>query len=352
MSFFDSKLEVLDFELTPYGKYLLSLGRLTPSYYAFYDNDIIYDSGYAKATSTESQNLIEPRIQEETPKTKIQHIFHGAETEINNSYDLINIKNKLLFSDHIGTSKYEGNNVPTWDVKLLNNTISSSTAYDTTSFNKIINLPQININLNYDIYYVNPANVTIPTILLPSVIEQQNSELSMDFHDENFLVDSLRSSTNNDSQVHGPYEDGNYVFVDGNNFVIDMIENNNFDEKDSFELEIYEVTEDSDGNDQLRQLYFFQNYLEKVKNDILLDASEVLANIPNITLTSDYVEYYFNLLNDNNIPNDIVCKHIDNGAYSPKQKTKYKNIVKCNQVTVAVSPVLPIDPQKLEKCDV
>jgi len=122
MSFFDSKLEVLDFQLTQYGKHLLSLGKFSPFYYAFYDQDIIYDSEYAG--SSEVQNDIEPRIQENTPRLKTQYIFHGAETELDNSYVPINTKNKLLFYDHIGTSKYEGDNIPTWDIKVLNNTIS------------------------------------------------------------------------------------------------------------------------------------------------------------------------------------------------------------------------------------
>lgn len=347
MSFFDSKLEVLDFELTSYGKHLLSLGKLQPSYYAFYDSDIIYDSQYSDVA--ESQNSVEPRIQEDTPRLKIQNMFYSAETKLTCSHEHTNLINKLLFSDHIGTSKYEGNNIPTWDIKVLNNTISSSTAYNITEYNKIINLPQIDINLNYDIYYVNPDNIAIVDTQLPRVIQEQIGELSMDFHDESSIIDSLKASTTNDGYVYGPYEDGNYVFVDGNNFVLDIIENNNFDEKDSFEIEVYEI---SGSSNELRQLSFFQSYLNRVKNDVLLDAQDVLSQIPNISLTSDYVEYYFNLTSDHMIPNEIVCKHIDNGSYSPKQKTKYKNIVKCNGTVVSVSPVLPISPEKLEQCDV
>ena len=35
MEFFNKKEDVLDVELTEYGKYLLSLGQLDPVYYAF-----------------------------------------------------------------------------------------------------------------------------------------------------------------------------------------------------------------------------------------------------------------------------------------------------------------------------
>ena len=44
--FFDPKQDVLDIQLTQYGKYLLSQGKMRPDSYSFYDNDIIYDSLY------------------------------------------------------------------------------------------------------------------------------------------------------------------------------------------------------------------------------------------------------------------------------------------------------------------
>ena len=66
MSYFDPKEEVIDQKLTPYGEYLLSIGKLNPTFYAFFDNDIIYDDNWA-GVSSEKQSQIEPRIQEETP---------------------------------------------------------------------------------------------------------------------------------------------------------------------------------------------------------------------------------------------------------------------------------------------
>ena len=43
MQFFDDKEEVIHFELTSYGRHLLSLGRLKPHFYAFYDDDVLYE---------------------------------------------------------------------------------------------------------------------------------------------------------------------------------------------------------------------------------------------------------------------------------------------------------------------
>ena len=42
MDFFDKKEDVLDFQLTEYGKYLLQNGVLEPAYYAFFDDDILF----------------------------------------------------------------------------------------------------------------------------------------------------------------------------------------------------------------------------------------------------------------------------------------------------------------------
>jgi len=42
MKFFDPKQDVLDIQLTQYGKHLLSSGKFRPVYYAFFDDDILY----------------------------------------------------------------------------------------------------------------------------------------------------------------------------------------------------------------------------------------------------------------------------------------------------------------------
>jgi len=47
MTFFNKKEEVLDIKLTQFGKQLLSTGRFKPVYYAFYDDNILYDSEHA-----------------------------------------------------------------------------------------------------------------------------------------------------------------------------------------------------------------------------------------------------------------------------------------------------------------
>jgi len=52
--FLNKKEQVIDFQLTPYGNYLLSTGVFKPAYYAFYDSNILYDKRYARGTYCKS----------------------------------------------------------------------------------------------------------------------------------------------------------------------------------------------------------------------------------------------------------------------------------------------------------
>ena len=63
MSFFNKKEEVYHIELTPYGRYLLSIGKLKPHHYRFFDDDVAYDSDFI--SKTETQNETHKRILDE-----------------------------------------------------------------------------------------------------------------------------------------------------------------------------------------------------------------------------------------------------------------------------------------------
>ena len=78
--FFNRKEEVLDLKLTKHGERLLREGKLEPVFYAFFDDDIIYDVRYASATSSASQRGLQMEEQSEiakrifeTPRLKVFH---------------------------------------------------------------------------------------------------------------------------------------------------------------------------------------------------------------------------------------------------------------------------------------
>ena len=80
MKFFNKKEQVMDLQLTQYGKYLLSRGEFKPVYYAFFDDDILYDPEYGFGTQT--QKDIQERIKNETPQLEAQYNFRGVESAV------------------------------------------------------------------------------------------------------------------------------------------------------------------------------------------------------------------------------------------------------------------------------
>ena len=96
MALFNSKEEVINIELTSYGKFLLSRGKLKPAYYSFHDEGIIYDSEYADFQ--ENSNISENRIQQETPHLKPNYSFFSPKASINKDIvqlELLNNKFEL-----------------------------------------------------------------------------------------------------------------------------------------------------------------------------------------------------------------------------------------------------------------
>ena len=76
MAFVNPKQDVYDIKLTSHGRKLLSSGEFKPEFYAFYDDDILYDAQYSTTgSSREHQNYIETRIKEETPYMKALYNF-------------------------------------------------------------------------------------------------------------------------------------------------------------------------------------------------------------------------------------------------------------------------------------
>jgi len=50
--FLNKKEQVYDLKLTSYGHYLMSVGKFKPVYYAFFDDNILYDGAYAAVSES------------------------------------------------------------------------------------------------------------------------------------------------------------------------------------------------------------------------------------------------------------------------------------------------------------
>ena len=62
MEFFNKKEDVIDLQITQFGRHLLSKGEFSPVYYSFFDDNILYDS--SRAGVVETQNESEQRIKD------------------------------------------------------------------------------------------------------------------------------------------------------------------------------------------------------------------------------------------------------------------------------------------------
>lgn len=121
MRFFDQKEEVLNIELTSYGKEKFSKGEFQPVFYAFYDNNILYDGAYANIT--EKQNQITNRIANETPRLKINpkytsepgSIFSLASSNLSNIFSQENTFNSSYYRV-LGQSDPNSVYYPSWKI--------------------------------------------------------------------------------------------------------------------------------------------------------------------------------------------------------------------------------------------
>ena len=156
--FTNKKEQVYDIRLTAYGRYLISIGDFTPEYYAFFDDNILYDSNYAGFP--EQQNHTEERILENTQYLEGLVLFDDVDSLINNEelIDLDNLdltptkltprKDIFRFVEPIGDAYLDGDTqaAPAWKVVALNGYISSSSDVDSANNSKIT---QLNVDLNY-----------------------------------------------------------------------------------------------------------------------------------------------------------------------------------------------------------
>jgi len=271
MEFFDKKEDVLDVQLTEYGKNLLANGNLNPVYYAFFDDDIMYDvsgSGYS-----EIQNQAEPRIQDDTPKLKIIRTRTSAETRVNeflnnletaigstNSDPASNVaafKQQQPFAAKgkvdaypIGRSSLNSQYNPAWQIEILSKpTIQSAQRY-LAEDDYIDNIPQINIDIDYQILF-------------------EQGEMTVE-------------------AISGYLGDTNvYLTMRENYLMMEILEDNTDFEKQNFDVEVY-ISQS------------VQGYVQK---SYMIDDSTQF-----IQPTTNNVEYYMNLLVDNEIPSEIISE--------------------------------------------
>jgi len=300
MKFFDPKEEILDIQLTQYGRHLLSKGEWKPTYYAFFDENILYDANYGGVA--EAKNSAEPRIQEETPLLHTQVGFTGrdeylfddvndaSEKELIGAYEKLNV-----FNYPLGTTTLDSSKTPAFNIQFLegeindleNNLSGTAPAGKIKSrSHQLIKIPQIKTDVEFKITAFDPNN--------PKVSFEVDPELT------NGTI----------------YADGLEIAVGPEQLLLIVDENNApFDYK-NFDIEVFEITDEIGPlNEQVLKQLSFIKPVEMVKNNLLIDREEaeemagrVNGQAPELDPTC--VQYYFDVNVDEEIDENMICRAI------------------------------------------
>jgi len=319
LEFFDKKEEVLDIQLTQYGKHLLSLGKFKPTQYAFFDNDIIYDFAYA--SGSEQQNKAEERIKE-VPRTKTQYVFSGIETEVKKINQ--RVRHGSIYGDTdlktpgvqlgqiatadlappgsdspqpgpeknyslmlpMGNSSLSSRYAPAWDMKFLHNSASVFTDFITGSHFKLVKIPQGEVQVTYKTYITKVDEFGTPS---PNYLPGDPDPGGVEIGDGISEIAFLRK-----------YGDDTTIQVEEDYIFLDILEENVEFKKENFDIEVFLVDEHAN-----------ETQLQFVRPGSDLDSLDENDR-------GKYVEWWFDIFVDNEIEPDVFCK--------TRQEDRRKNI--------------------------
>jgi len=299
MEFFNKKEEVLDLQLTQYGKYLLSIGKLNPAYYTLHDDNVIYDRQFSNSSSAELQNEARVRIQSDTPILKTQYNFVSLDLMQSKASDFQDIKERTeVVSRPLATSNLGSDKIPSWNINTLGGTLltGSTTSVITSSASSIVQeIPQIGAEVTY---YITP--VMMDSQLTDEELREVEDGIS-DGHDPSEEIDIFGAIA---------LPDGSWFSLDKGNLILQIVEDNAPMGSDNFEVEVFEVkveTVDNIATEKLIPMVFKKEPI-LIVNDILVEAVEE----DDVEIDSTFVEYYFDLELDGEISSDVICPKLVN----------------------------------------
>ena len=302
MEFFNKKEEVLDLQLTQYGKYLLSIGKLNPAYYTLHDDNVIYDSEFSQGA--ELQNEARVRIQSDTPTLKTQYNFVSLDAMQSKATDFQDDKERTggltrpLATSNLGSSK-----IPSWNISALGGIFltGSTTSVISSSASAIVQeIPQIGAQVTY---YISP-------VMMSSTFTEDEIEQVAQGMADGIPQDILEGvDITFETEV---LPDGSSFLIDKDDLILQIVEDNTPMGNDNFEVEIFEVINIIDPADDSQSTELIPMNFKKepilIVNDILVEAVEE----DDVEIDSTFVEYYFDLELDGEISSDVMCSKLTN----------------------------------------
>ena len=306
--FFNKKEEVLEIKLTSWGKELYSNGMLKPTYYAFFDSDVIYDDAYGCSSGNVDQRI------KETPRTKIQihessltettwqerlltdeemTLTPGVKETIERTDTTVGIEftraeraDRKNIHQPIGSSGNFSKYYPAWQSYILlgNSDSTSPYFYFSSETGSVINIPQIN------------------------VVKRTFEAKAIEGVDDN-------------SRTYG------HVFPDGSSitlkededaeFLLYLHEKNATSDNKNFNVEIYRIEEDSETNEEILHPLKFrtQHQFNKIVDGMIMDydPNEAADVAP---IDTGMAEYYFDVEVDGEINRDILRRALASGRFA------------------------------------
>lgn len=298
--FLNKKEEVIDLKLTSYGKHMLGRGNFKPTYYAFFDDNVVYDSQYFGRV--EVQNEARKRIKDETQYLEGLILFEDLEKNINRegigeiNFFAVDIeptqesprKDMFRFDQVLGDAFLQGGTqvAPAWKAVSLENRILSSSFMDAQNNSRV---PQIHLTASYslqtvkaDIYYEESFNS----------LEPRKYELAT-----NQFVD--------DEIIFLHRQDPLFYFEEMNTEL--LVKN--------FDIEVFEFIDTTSGEEfeHLKRKYFertkpqiVNGFMQEQNNPA--EDTEFLYAEASEKLSPQTVKYYFDLVIDGDIPKKQACK--------------------------------------------
>ena len=304
MEFFNKKEEVLDLQLTQYGKYLLSVGKLNPAYYTLHDDNVIYDRQFSNSSSAELQNEARVRIQTDTPTLKTQYNFVSLDSMQSKAADFQDDKERTGgLTRPLATSNLGSDKIPSWNISALGGMLltGSTTSVISSSASAIVQeIPQIGAEVTYHI---------TPKMIDNTFTEGELEEIAQG------KADGIPQDVLQGLDITFSTEilsDGSSFSIDKDDLILQIVEDNAPMGNDNFEVEIFQVETEEDTisgvtTEKLIPMVFKKEPI-LIVNDILVEAVEE----DDVEIDSTFIEYYFDLELDGEINSDIMCSKLTN----------------------------------------
>jgi len=289
MKFMNKKEQVIDFQLTQYGKRRLSQGKLKPAYYSFFDDNILYDSRYLDSANTEDQNDIENRIQNLTPQLETQYNFQGLETRYEAQLKLIEDDYKIAHGAELGTDERSAAN----EVKIATFSSNLDRLY---YYNKSLGTTSLNSTKtpSFKIDFFNLETITVDQQLTKTTDGTPASSTTNIPQIDITIANKIKTTPGEEDEV-----------METDTLLAEFLETNvNFD-IENFEIEVFKKKDES--GDYVPLLFKKDINQSLIKNGILMDRNPNELTAP---VDENYVEYYFKINVDSEIPNSEIHRHV------------------------------------------